>query len=233
MTDQDPIPLHAKRDDRLDKAALAGNTKVTKDDWLAVAMDVLVSQGIEQVKVLTLGERLGVSRSSFYWYFKNRQDLLDALLSVWENQNTGAIVAHTLLPADTITAAVCNLFRCFVDIDVFNHQLDFAVREWSRRSGPVRHVVDRSDAARVEAIRAMFERHAYEPDDAVSRARILYYMQIGYYALELRESLETRLSLVPGYLKGFTGETPRQEEIDALAAYSRRVARENRNDANR
>lgn len=226
MTSEDPVPLLLKLNDQPEKSALAGNTKVTRDDWLAVAMDVLVSQGIEQVKVLTLGERLGVSRSSFYWYFKNRQHLLEALLNVWENQNTGAIVAHTLLPADTITAAVCNLFRCFVDIDVFNHQLDFAVREWSRRSGPVRHVVDRSDAARVEAIRAMFERHGYASNDAASRARILYYMQIGYYALELHESLETRLSLVPGYLMGFTGETPRQEEIDALAAYSRRVAKE-------
>lgn len=226
MANENPIRLQPKSDDLARKSALAGNTKVTRDDWLAVAMDVLVSQGIEQVKVLTLGERLGVSRSSFYWYFKNRQHLLDALLNVWENQNTGAIVAHTRLPADTITGAVCNLFRCFVDIDVFNHQLDFAVREWSRRSGPVRHVVDRSDAARVEAIRVMYERHGYDAVDASSRARILYYMQIGYYALELHESLETRLSLVPGYLKGFTGETPRQQEIDALAAYSRRVARE-------
>lgn len=223
MASETPIPLNLSLDGHAEKTTLAGNTKVTRDDWLAVAMDVLVSQGIEQVKVLTLGERLGVSRSSFYWYFKNRQDLLDALLAVWENQNTGAIVEHTKMPADTITGAVCNLFRCFIDTDLFNHQLDFAVREWSRRSGPVRHVVDRSDAARVDAIRVMFERHGFAADDALVRARILYYMQIGYYALEMRETLETRLSFVPGYLKGFTGETPRQEEIDAHAAYSRRV----------
>lgn len=205
------------------KPSLAGNTKVTRDDWLDVAMDVLVSQGIEQVKVLTLGERLGVSRSSFYWYFKNRQDLLNELLGVWENMNTGAIVDHTNRPADTITGAVCNLFRCFVDKNVFNHQLDFAVREWSRRSGPVRHIVDRSDETRLDAIRAMFERHEFGPDEAAMRARILYYMQIGYYALEMQESLETRLERVSGYLFGFTGKQPHQDEIDALAAYARSV----------
>ena len=63
--------------------AHAGNVKVTREDWLTVAMDVLLSDGVEQVKVLTLGDRLSVSRSSFYWYFKSRQHLLDALLDQW------------------------------------------------------------------------------------------------------------------------------------------------------
>ena len=203
------------------KTALAGNTKVTREDWLTVAMDVLVSQGVQQVKVLTLGERLGVSRSSFYWYFKSRQHLLDELLDVWEGTNTGAIIAHTRQPAASITEAVCNLFRCFVNLDAFNHQLDFAVREWSRRSGAVRHIVDRSDKARLDAIREMFERHGYARDDATARARILYYMQIGYYALELQEPLDLRLAYAPNYLEGFTGQKPRQSEIEAWQAYAR------------
>ena len=36
-----------------------------------MAMEVLVSDGVERVKVLKLADRMGVSRSSFYWYFKN------------------------------------------------------------------------------------------------------------------------------------------------------------------
>jgi AcrR family transcriptional regulator len=56
--------------------AQPGNVKVTREDWLRVAMDLLVSDGVSEVKVLTIGERLGVSRSSFYWYFKSRKDLL-------------------------------------------------------------------------------------------------------------------------------------------------------------
>ena len=52
---------------------LVGNVKVTREDWLNVAMDVLITDGVEQVKVLALAERMQVSRSSFYWYFKSRQ----------------------------------------------------------------------------------------------------------------------------------------------------------------
>ena len=212
-------------DDAELQSAPVGNIKVSREDWIAVAMDVLVSQGVERVKVLTLGERLGVSRSSFYWYFKSRQHLLGELLAAWERTNTQAVVDHADQSAKSITGAVCNLFRCFLNPDSFNYQLDFAVREWARRSGSVRRIVDQSDETRLNAIREMFERFGYEKSDAVTRARILYYMQIGYYALELHEPLERRLSFVPGYLRGFTGEEPLPEEIAALAAFARRKNR--------
>ena len=106
-----------------------GNAKVTREDWLNLARDVLISEGVEQVKVLNLGARLGVSRSSFYWYFDSRKALLDTLLKHWERTNTQVIVDQCALPAETITGAVCNLFRCFLDTRQFNPQLDFAVRD--------------------------------------------------------------------------------------------------------
>ncbi len=202
---------------------LKGNIKVTREDWLSLALDVLISQGVDQVKIQVLGARLGVSRSSFYWYFKSRKDLLDALLDHWEETNTKAMVEACARPAKTITAAVCNLFHCFIDTRLFDPQFDFAIREWSRRSGPVRHIVDQGDEARLAAIAAMFERHDYPPDDATLRARILYYMQIGYYSLELHEPMAQRLSYLPGYLEGFTGRRASQEEIDALVDFARSV----------
>ena len=200
--------------------ALKGNVKVTRDDWVKLALDVLISDGVDQIKILGLSERLGVSRSSFYWYFKSRKELLAALLEIWEQTNTRALVMATREPAETITGAVCNLFRCFVDPALFDPQLDFAIRDWSRRSGSIRRVLDQTDDTRLSAIARMFERHGYARADAEVRSRILYYMQIGYYALELHEPLEKRLSFLPGYLEGFTGKKGRPEEMAALVAYA-------------
>lgn len=143
-------------------------------------MDVLISEGTDRVKVKPLGERLGVSRSSFYWYFKSRQHLLDALLDHWQAVNTDAMIQMARLPTQTITAAVCNVFRCAVDTELFNTRLDHTVRDWARTSGPVRRIVDTSDEARLKALTEMFLRFDYPPLEAETRARILYFMQIGY-----------------------------------------------------
>jgi hypothetical protein len=66
----------------------------------------------------------------------------------------------------------------------------------------------------------MYERHGYSESEAITRARILYYMQMGYHTFEVIDSLETRLAATEGYLYAFTGKIPHQAEIDALAAYA-------------
>ena len=185
---------------------------------------MLAVEGVVRVTVLSLSERLGVSRSSFYWNFKNRDELLDALLDRWDRLNTRSIVAEAQEPASTVTQAVCNVFRCWVNSAIFSPRLDFAVREWARRSSGVRRALDRSDRLRTEAVKALFVRFGYEDEDALVPARALYYMQIGYYALDLREPIETRLSLTPHYLKAFTGVNPSEVEVDAFRAYAMRHA---------
>jgi AcrR family transcriptional regulator len=195
-------------------------TKATREDWLNAARDVLISEGVAEVKVLALGQRLGVSRSSFYWYFKNRQHLLDQLLDEWELRNTRTVIVHCAMPSETITGAVCNFFRCFIDDRLFDRGLDFAVREWSRRDKAVRLRIDAADRARLAAVAAMFARHGYEDGDADIRARILYFMQLGYHALDVREPMSDRLGRMEGYLKGFTGEMPNPAEVSAFKAFA-------------
>jgi AcrR family transcriptional regulator len=202
------------------RPAQSGNVKATRDDWLDVALSALAVEGVAHVTVLNLSGRLGVSRSSFYWYFKNRRELLDALLDRWDLLNTRSIVAQAEDRAATVNEAVCNVFRCWVNPAIFSPRLDFAVREWARRSPSVRKALDRSDRLRTEALKALFVRFGYEDQDAFVRARVLYYMQIGYYALDLQEPLRARLNLTSHYLKAFTGADPSAAEIDALRAYA-------------
>lgn len=216
MTAQITPLLH--RDDP-DKDPLVGHIKVTREDWLNVARDVLVSEGVAEVKVLAIGTRLDVSRSSFYGYFKSRKHLLDELLDDWENRNTRTIVENTAAPAATITEAVCNFFRCFIDPDLFDRGLDFAIREWSRRNGAVRQRIDAADATRLKAVSTMFERFGYSEYDADTRARILYFMQLGYHALEVREPMPARMARLEGYLRGFTGTEPDPKTVADFNAF--------------
>ena len=200
------------------KDPLVGHVKVTREDWLLLARDTLVHHGVGEVKVLALATRVGVSRSSFYGYFKSRQHLLEALLADWELRNTQSILTYCAKPTETICAAVCNFFRCFVRADVFDQGLDFAVREWSRREADVRARIDEADSLRLAAVRQMFARHGYSAEDADVRARILYFMQLGYHALEVTEPMRERAARVRGYLQGFTGQPAQEAVIDRFVA---------------
>ncbi len=217
MSIRSNIILH--RDDP-DKDPLTGHVKVTRADWLNMARNVLVNEGAGEVKILSLSRYMGVSRSSFYWYFKDRADLQAALLDEWETRNTAQIVTHCQMLSNTITHALCNFFRCFVDISKFDRGLDFAVREWSRRNVSIRLRVDNADCDRIAAVTRCFVRHGYGAGDADARARIVYFMQLGYHALEVHEDMATRLSRLEPYIKAFTGQEP---DADAVRTFLRDV----------
>ena len=85
----------------------------------------------------------------------------------------------------------------------------------------MRDLLGASDERRVAALADMFRRYGYERTEAFTRARVLYYMQLGYDVAPLDEPAEVRLSMVPHYLEVFTGQQASQVEIDEFGAYAR------------
>lgn len=202
-------------DKKTDSPGVRGPGKTNRQDWINIALDTLISEGEEKIKVAYLSEKLGCARSSYYWFFKNRADLLDSLIDYWQANNTKALVKAANKPAQSINYALGNIFACWV-VGQFDTRLDFAMRDWGRRSGSVRRAVDVSDDARIEALVGMFNRFDYAEDEADIRARIVYFTQIGYEALDRRESMDKRVSRSYHYLKSLTGQEPTSAEVDYL-----------------
>ena len=174
-------------------------------DWLQRALEIFVAEGIDAVRITRLADDLGVTRGSFYWHFENRGDLIDALVRFWQDKNTAAI-EQLVVQAESLADGIFRYFETCLDAERFDSRLDLAIREWSRRSKKIRELLDREDSARVEALRQFYARFGYPMPQALIRARILYYSQIGFYALEIREPLETRLSYTEAYFECFTGQ---------------------------
>ena len=193
------------------KPRTAGRT--TRDDWLRAALSVLIQEGVDSVKVLTLADHLDCARSSFYWFFKDRAAILDALLDNWEQTNTAALVEGCDAYAETVAEALLNLISVFLDETRFEPRLDMAVRGWAQQSPAVAERVAQADAARLGAIRALFARFGFAPDEADVRARTVYLVQIGYIALQIREALEDRMARIPAYVKTYCGQSPTEAEL--------------------
>jgi AcrR family transcriptional regulator len=193
----------------------------TPDLWLDAAYSLLVEGGVEAVKVMPLAERLGLSRTSFYWHFPDREALLSGLVERWKAKNTGNLVARCVTPAATITEALLNLFDCWYDDDLFDSRLEFAMRTWSLTDATVAAAMSVADATRVGAITALFQRFGYSETEADTRARTLYLTQVGYIALRSDESLDVRMGRNPAYVLTFCGVAPTEAE---LAAFNTRHA---------
>ncbi len=189
----------------------------TREDWVRAALQILIDQGAGEVKVLTLANRMGCSRSNFYWFFKDREALLADLLAHWQSKNTAAIVERAGRPATRISQGVLNIFDCWANPDLFDARLDFAIREWVRRSDAVAIEVARADTLRLDAIAGLFTRFGATPTQAIVRARTLYFMQIGYYALGIREAQVDRMALLSDYVLAFCGEMPDPSDAKAFA----------------
>ena len=190
----------------------------TPDLWLDAAYQLLVDGGVEAVKVMPLAERLGLSRTSFYWHFPDREALLAGLVDRWKAKNTGNLIARCEAPATTITEAMLNLFDCWYDDGLFDSRLEFAMRTWSLTDPAVAAAMNEADAARVAAIAALFRRFGYGEAEADTRARTLYLTQVGYIAVRSEESLDVRLSRNPAYVLTFCGLAPAADEIAAFNA---------------
>jgi AcrR family transcriptional regulator len=185
----------------------------SEDLWLDAAHRMLIEAGVESVKVMSLAAALNMSRTSFYWHFSDRNALLDALIERWKRCNTGNLIAQTELYAETITEAVLNLFDCWIDPQLFDARMDFAIRNWAHHSTKLKQVLEQSDRERIDAIRAMFSRFGFSHEQADVRARTVYYTQVGYISMMVDEPKAERLKHMPAYVENFAGHYPTESEL--------------------
>lgn len=177
--------------------------RLTRADWLSAALDLLVGSGIDAVRITRLAERLGVSRGSFYWHFADRGELLGAMLEVWAQSNTASIIRSATSPG-TLEDRILALFMCWLDPELFDPKLEFAVRDWARGDAEMQAAIAEADRQRMDAMIAMFAEGGFDDRQAIIRARNFYYTQIGYYALNVQEPLSVRLSYLPVYYRTYT-----------------------------
>jgi AcrR family transcriptional regulator len=194
------------------------------EGWLDAAYELLLESGVDAVKIQPLAARLKLSRTSFYWFFKDRDELLTALVAKWRDKNTGGLVKQSEAYAETIAEAMLNVFDCWLDKSLFDSQFEFAVRSWALQSPEVAAELQSADQQRLEAMKRMFMRFGFEEMSADVRARTMYLTQIGYISMRPTEDLAMRMQRIPEYVEIFTGEAPEQRELDRFFARHGHVA---------
>lgn len=185
----------------------------SRELWLGAAYATLVESGVDDVRIQHLGKTLRLSRTSFYWFFSDREALLDALVALWRDKNSGNLINKAAAYAESIAEAVLNVFDCWLDDALFDASFEFAVRSWALQSPRVGEEIRTADDARIAAFVQMFVRFGFDADAADVRARTIYLTQIGYISMKSREDLGTRMERIPHYVEAFTGAGVKPHEL--------------------
>jgi AcrR family transcriptional regulator len=185
---------------RRSKASRSNVKPLHREAWVQAARSALIKGGVQRVKIEPLAATLGVTTGSFYWHFKNRTELHEALIADWRQQNSSAMYDAVAANPDDPERAMDTLADIYILEQGYSPAWDAAMRDWARTSAVVERAVRQVDEQRIELWRGIFKKLGYEDHAAFMRARLTYFHQVGYYSLRIAETQADRLRLKQAYI---------------------------------
>ncbi|BAU64098.1 transcriptional regulator [Stanieria sp. NIES-3757] len=145
----------------------------------------MAAKGVEAVKVEVLARQLEVSKGSFYWHFKNRDELLEAILQRWEEQ-TEWLIEQSQLAATPKE----RLFKLFALAEEICQQPDPepAIFLWAKKVPAVQKRVHALENKRVNYLAELLTDYGFETTEARQRAEVAYLALMGFADRQERDS---------------------------------------------
>ena len=172
------------------KPKKSGIDRQSKKSWLDAALQALASGGVDKVRVESLAKNLGVTKGSFYWHFKDREQFLDELLSFWAEQSTQTVITNPNYPTDSkerVRAVAEDIVRRDLG------KMDPHIRSWTQYDKRRGKVVAKIDKMRFEFLRDLFLAAGFSITGASLRAQSLYRYVLGEQFISVRESMGQRV----------------------------------------
>ena len=142
-------------------------------DWLKAARLALIHGGPSAVRVEILARDLHVTKGSFYWHFKNREALLEALLREWETE-TESLFREMALRPDTVEALqfLSEYIQKSMSSPLGEYPPDLAIFNWAATDRGVAERVNRIERIRIDTLVKLTGR----PD----RVELVYLVWLGF-----------------------------------------------------
>ena len=176
-------------------------TRLSREDWIEAALHALADGGPPAVAVERLAARLQTTKGSFYWHFKDREELITEALATWEREDTDAVIEEMKEISDPVE----RLRLGTVMATEYEEEENPDVRLLPSASDPVvGEVVKRVQRKRLDFLAQTFREVGFTPAESRLRARLAYSLALGWHQQRL--------------IEGYGRATPRER-----AAYQRRA----------
>jgi len=124
--------------------------QVSPEDWLSLAEDEIAEDGFSGVRILSMAKKLSVSRSSFYWHFRDRQELVHTFVRRWRQRQLDELQGYQP-HGGSVEAEIRRVLTLMIsdtDITAREISIGLAVRGLARHDPFVASIVEEVDAAR-------------------------------------------------------------------------------------
>lgn len=191
--------------------------ELTRDDWVEAARGILIEGGMGALSLRRLSETLGVTTGAFYSLFANQDELHDAILQEWIRCNSEPFTRAIGAAGPDGMAQYLAYVRELVLGTEFDPRFDNAIRDWAHSAPKTAAVLRQIEAFRLEQLHQVFQAMGFTGKAALMRARVTYFHQVGYNAMQITETLEERLANIPYYAEILTERSDLLHLPDAAA----------------
>lgn len=155
--------------------APAVRTQLDPERWVEAATELLAKEGVSGLRVEVIAKRCGVTKGSFYWHFKDRQALLDAVLEQWKKGRIRDIEKTTTVAAGQERDQLLYAIEVYgASRNRKGMSIELAVRDWARHDARAAAVAEEVDLYRLECTRRLFVASGMSDAEAKSRSLLLY-----------------------------------------------------------
>ncbi|MGG2073539.1 TetR/AcrR family transcriptional regulator [Lysinibacillus irui] len=147
--------------------------QVTKDDWIKAGLQQLAEDGIHKVRIEALARSLKISKGSFYHYFRDHQQLLDAMLVYWETHATNAIIQSM----EQEDATLEQLLRISFHKD---KKIEIGIYAWAKYDAHVATRIVQIEEQRIACVAKLYQKKGMTKEVSKDRARLAYLTYIGW-----------------------------------------------------
>lgn len=155
--------------------------RLDREDWIKAALEVMVDKSVDAIAVEPLARALSVTKGSFYWHFKDREDLLKAMVDYWRQTATENVMQFVQNATGDPIERLKLLSKIAIDITPTSPiaRMEIAIRAWARRDAGVRKALLDDDDRRLEYLRQLFVECGLNEKEAELRASILFGFAVG------------------------------------------------------